>query len=344
MSSYYGQIYPEYWDGPTGLEIQRLGGLNALLLGAFMLSNRRSNMLGLYRLPLEDVTAAIRALTPKRVIAAIGALVAADFISYDFGTQFVWVHGMALVRLDLRNGKKLDPKDNRAIGARTLYAKLEDNPFLQQFFHRYGKILHLKRERTSELHHYISPLQSPLQGPLKPVNRSVRTSTFDPESTHTGDSTIPPDQAEKERTETAASRRNTRAQVNTQNPETADGPEGDPVAAALRDRESRDRGRADDRRQRVESTDEGSRSGTGVRHGSAIDVDEGAECGGTRPRGAMGTAAASGVAVGASGTERSAESGSAMAVAETTEHWVDDVESAHREPAALGTLKDVVRR
>src|SRR5205823_10431608 len=95
--------------------------------------------------------------------------------------------------------------------------------------------------------------------------------------TYTGGSTIPPDQVRKDKytTGTAASRRHARAQVNTQNPETANGAQGDPVATAVRDRESGDRGRADDRRQRVEGGNEGPRGGARVRQPAAVDADEG---------------------------------------------------------------------
>ena len=51
MAERYGVLLPSYWDGPTGKQIQAKGG-EAVILGAYLGSNKYANMIGLYELPL----------------------------------------------------------------------------------------------------------------------------------------------------------------------------------------------------------------------------------------------------------------------------------------------------
>ena len=55
MSSYYGVVFPEFWTGPTGRQLREHGGKDAQLLGLYLISNRHTNMLGLYRLRIDDI-------------------------------------------------------------------------------------------------------------------------------------------------------------------------------------------------------------------------------------------------------------------------------------------------
>jgi hypothetical protein len=172
MSSYYGLLFPEYWDGPSGKLIQKLGGVNATLLGAYLMANRRANMIGLYRLPLDEIRLPMK---ESRLVAAFSVLSdpTIRFAEYDLGTEFVWVREMARIRMGLRNRSDvLNPSDNRVDGINKLYQQVDDNPFLGAFFERYRKTLHLKKQRTCEHYPHISPLERGLEGASKPVNRS----------------------------------------------------------------------------------------------------------------------------------------------------------------------------
>ena len=55
MSSYYGVIFPEFWTGPTGHEIRARGGKDGQLLALYLATNPHTNMIGLYRLLLDDI-------------------------------------------------------------------------------------------------------------------------------------------------------------------------------------------------------------------------------------------------------------------------------------------------
>lgn len=171
MSSYYGLLFPEYWDGPSGRLIQKLGKKDATILGAYLTSNRRANMLGLYRLPIEDIVN-YTPLTRANVAQAFSILELPEvqFAQYDAATEFTWVREMARIRVGLRNRTDaLKPDDKRVEFVNKLYQQLDDNPFLGAFFGRYQKTLHLKRQRTCEHHPKIEPIGRGSQGPGKPV-------------------------------------------------------------------------------------------------------------------------------------------------------------------------------
>lgn len=170
MSSYYGILLPEYFDGRTGKEIARIGRANALLLGCYLTANRRANMIGLYRLPLDEIKLP---LSRAQLLRAFEVLDHTEFAHYDDATEFVWVREMARIRVGLRTrDASLNADDNRVDGVNRLYQQVDDNPFLGAFYERYRKTLHLKKQRTSEHHPYISPLERGYEGPSKPVQRS----------------------------------------------------------------------------------------------------------------------------------------------------------------------------
>jgi len=162
--SRYGLLYPEYWDGPTGRRIQTAGGKNATLLGAYLTSNRRATMLGLYRLPLADVMTDTP-LSLADLVDAFAVLEDLQFAEYDADSEYVWVREMARFRLGLGAHPKttaaLLKTDKRVEHVQKLYAALDDNPFLVPFFDRYHAVLHLNPRIVSE------PLGSPLGAPTK---------------------------------------------------------------------------------------------------------------------------------------------------------------------------------
>jgi len=165
MSRYFGLLFHEYWDGRTGKQIAAMGGAPALLLGAYLMGNRHDNMIGLYRLPLDEIRLP---LVGEQVVTALGVLEATEFAHYDYATEFVWVHEMARIRLGLRTREDiLSRRDNRLRFVHSLYAKAEDNPFLRPFFERYASTFHLKTPRTTMLVPHAEPLGSPLQAPSK---------------------------------------------------------------------------------------------------------------------------------------------------------------------------------
>ncbi len=198
MASYYGVLFEEFWTGRTGREIRRRGGRDAQLLAAYLISNRHANMLGLYRLALEDVCheTGLRGSVVKK---AFVALAAAEFARYDVAAEFVWVQNMFRFRLGLKPGQALPAKDKRALGANRLFHRLPNNPFSGEFFTATAGLLHLTltapasalKEGQQEDH--ASPFQGAtegLEGATEDLtsqlsdNRDQRSGTQVPE-THT---------------------------------------------------------------------------------------------------------------------------------------------------------------
>lgn len=178
MSSYYGVVFPEFWTGPTGRHLRECGGKDAQLLGLYLISNRHTNMLGLYRLRVDDIRHE-SGLGIKAVERGFAATAAVNFARYDAATSYVWVLQMARFRLGLKLGQTLNPDDNRALATNRIYHALESNPFLGTFYDANHKLLRLTKRRDDvgvvvalgDVPH-MSGLPSPLEGAYKPVTES----------------------------------------------------------------------------------------------------------------------------------------------------------------------------
>jgi hypothetical protein len=147
MSSYYGVVFPEFWTGETGRVIQASGGKDAQLTALYLMSCRYATMIGLYPLPVRDIRHET-GIGQKGLVRAFTVLSSARFADYDARTEHVWVREMAKFRLGLQV-KALESKDNRVLGIQRLYDRLTENPFLEPFFDRYAKELHLRGKRRS---------------------------------------------------------------------------------------------------------------------------------------------------------------------------------------------------
>lgn len=145
MSSYYGIVFPEFWTGQTGKAI-RAEGKDAQILALYLVTCRYASMLGLYRLLVDDVRHET-GLGQRGLAKAFASLQRLGYADYDASTEHVWVREMAKFRLGLQKKSPLDTDDKRVKGAQNLYDRLVDNPFLGDFFDRYGKEIRLKRRR-----------------------------------------------------------------------------------------------------------------------------------------------------------------------------------------------------
>lgn len=184
VSSYYGVIFPEFWTGRTGRELRERGGKDAQVLALYLATNRHANMLGLYRLMVEDIKHET-GLGMKAIEKAFEATRAAEFATYDATSSFVWVHQMARFRLALKSGEPLKASDNRVDAVNRIYQALDPNPFLGRFYDAYKRTLHLRSAREPQGVVVPYQLSSPSKGALEPLisqiteseNREQRTET-----------------------------------------------------------------------------------------------------------------------------------------------------------------------
>lgn len=178
MSSYYGVIFPEFWTGPTGRELRK-HGKDAQLLGLYLATNRHANMLGLYRLMVDDIRHET-GLSVLTIAKAFRAVASTEYARFDAQTSYVWVRSMARFRLALQAGEALASGDKRAKATNRLYRGIDPNPFLGIFFDVNHRILLLEQRRENvgvvvdlSNDHKMSPFPSPLEAPSKPVSVSV---------------------------------------------------------------------------------------------------------------------------------------------------------------------------
>lgn len=178
MSSYYGVVFPEFWTGPTGRQLREHGGKDAQLLGLYLISNRHTNMLGLYRLRVDDIRHE-SGLGVKAIERGFSSAAAVGFAQFDAASAYVWVFQMARFRLGLKAGQALNEDDNRTLAVNRIYHALDPNPFLGAYFDANRKLLKLTKRREpiglvvtfSDVHQML-PLPSPLEAPYKPVTES----------------------------------------------------------------------------------------------------------------------------------------------------------------------------
>jgi hypothetical protein len=175
MSSYYGVIFPEFWTGTTGRELRRQGGKDAQILGLYLASNRHANMIGLYRLLVDDVKHET-GLSVTAIARSYSVLQKAGFAIFDTVSSFVWVYQMARFRLGLKNGATLDAEDKRVPAVNGLYHALEGNPFLGDFYDQNRSALKLKKRRDAiglVVALTTPTISRPLQGASKGLARGL---------------------------------------------------------------------------------------------------------------------------------------------------------------------------
>jgi len=138
MATPYGIIYDSFFDGPTGVAIRELGGVEGQLCSTYLLKNRQDNMIGLYPLDLAVMRTTLGTLSPEQIVRGMVACARATFADYDTLTGYVWVRELARFRLSL-TGEPMNEKDRRAIGVNKLYRAAKPNPFLKAFYSKYRR-------------------------------------------------------------------------------------------------------------------------------------------------------------------------------------------------------------
>ncbi|GGC65562.1 hypothetical protein [Undibacterium terreum] len=140
----YAKISPKFWISGTGEKL-RDEGWQAQLVALYLMSSPQANMTGLYYLP-KPFMLAETGLSLDDLTKGLQACIRSGFCQYDEKSRMVWVHEMARFQI----GKKLKPRDKRAIGVQTEYDNLPDNPYLQAFYDKYAVALCMSYSRANE--------------------------------------------------------------------------------------------------------------------------------------------------------------------------------------------------
>ena len=143
MREQYGVLFPRFWEGTTGRQLQEKGR-DAVILAAYLASCRHANMIGLYELPLVFLERELSVLRSRaHILKAFHALQEVSYATYDMGTEHVWVREMARIRLGLEPAETINQGDNKHKAVVKLYVSAKSNPFLAPFFDRYHATLRL---------------------------------------------------------------------------------------------------------------------------------------------------------------------------------------------------------
>jgi len=154
----YGAVNHRFWTGGTGRRLRTdKNGLEAQLVGCYLITCAHRNALGLYYLP-GILISHETALDEEGASKGLQSLLEGGFCSYDEASETVWVHEMARYQI----GERIKPGDNRVKWINRLYDGLHDNPYLAEFFDKYGEAFHIERPRRPK------GLQSPFKAPPKP--------------------------------------------------------------------------------------------------------------------------------------------------------------------------------
>jgi len=153
----YSKIAPQFWIGKTGKTLRR-AGVDAQLVGLYLMSSPHANMLGLYYLAKETIGYET-GLGYDRSIEALDACIEAGFCSYDEESEMVWVHEMATYQIS----DALAGGDKRIKGIQNEYNSLPDNIFLGKFYDKYS-VAFCMISRRSVCESEINPIKGASKG------------------------------------------------------------------------------------------------------------------------------------------------------------------------------------
>jgi hypothetical protein len=145
MRRRYGSIPTTFWPDDMGALIK--GNPLAIAMVAYLMSSPHSNMIGIYRLPLEYIHYDT-GFSEASIREAFEILRKSEFAYYDESTKTVYIPSYAATQV----APALSPKDNRVHAMQRELDQIVHIEFKKQFLDRYGKIFHL------------SPLKAPSEG------------------------------------------------------------------------------------------------------------------------------------------------------------------------------------
>ncbi|WP_416406502.1 hypothetical protein RCH27_08435 [Paracidovorax citrulli] len=139
----YAKAVPRMWHGKTMKALRR--DPEALIVALYLMTSPSSNMLGLFSQPVLYM-AYETGLGEEGARKGLQRCIEAGYCSYDDESEFVWVHEMASYQI----APELKASDLRCKGIQKDYDALPDNPFLGEFFAKYGAAFHMTDPRFGE--------------------------------------------------------------------------------------------------------------------------------------------------------------------------------------------------
>jgi len=132
----YGSIPTTFWGDELGPVVK--GNPLAIAMIAYLMSSPHSNMIGIYRLPLEYVKYDT-GFSEKAIREAFVILEKSEFAFYDDVAQVVYIPSYAAVQV----APSLSPKDKRISAIQREVDRTHHPEFKKRFLAVYGKLFHL---------------------------------------------------------------------------------------------------------------------------------------------------------------------------------------------------------
>jgi hypothetical protein len=131
-------------------------------LASYLITCEQSNMVGLYYLPIPNITHHV-AISTERCVELLDAFARLDFAHYDYHREFIWVTTAASWQLLSDEEDALKPRDKRVKGVQRLLRQLKRQgaPFLELFRARYDSQLCLSAPTDTASEQPASPSEAP---------------------------------------------------------------------------------------------------------------------------------------------------------------------------------------
>lgn len=157
---------PDFWSGLQAEQLKQLGR-DAMLLATYLQTNRHSNMLGVYYLPVAYMShdTGIPLNDIQELLTELGKI---NFSHYDAQHGFVWVVELGFIQ----TGGALKELDKRVVQLRKQYQALPRVFYLPSFYEKYQQAYHLMPS-PDELHPTINPIEAPLM-PLRSKKKNKK--------------------------------------------------------------------------------------------------------------------------------------------------------------------------
>lgn len=132
----YGVVSPKFWIGETGKALR--GKPEAQIVALYLMTCPHANMIGVFHCPLVYI-AHETGLTFEGASKALASLSEAQFLTYDEGSETVFVHRMAAYQV----GESLKPEDNRVKSVVKEWQNIGPSALQQAFAAIYSIAFHL---------------------------------------------------------------------------------------------------------------------------------------------------------------------------------------------------------
>lgn len=136
----FAKVAPQIWINDTGRQIKKLG-IEARVVSLYLETNPSACMTGVYYIPIVLISHDV-GLSIDQTSKTLNELVDIGYCSYDFESEYVWVHDMARDQIS----SELKPKDHRVKGVKKIIDTLPALPFKQDFIERYNESLCLTNQ------------------------------------------------------------------------------------------------------------------------------------------------------------------------------------------------------